>query len=471
MSSGESIKFFEEKSLEEIINWMIGNLEEKDIRTCLEQAGVPQLYPAEVAAAAAGASLSTIQAASVAAAASAAAGMSPEEVEASAYAEAVADAAETKEISDALDAEAVADAATAAEILPAAAAAASGAGGSGVMVPPSMAETQAMQTMLTPTTASERLLIKYRNKCREKGYIIEKIGSPPQYIVHYWEFGILTDEDIEEVPQKGTVGERRWVKRVLPIAEFKDEDCKDDKTSEFDEDKIEYLAQIAELDDDIKNTISNYWTLGGLLPPFNLPIPDISPPVYTPSQEVLKGINAQLGLMDYVKSHPELANLGISIPPLFIYDATSTAVKHYTIQVKDGRLVLEDGATKMRIIKSGFTQKTDMLSKAIREGKYVPTAESLNELQVQVNLLDAGTREKIRVNYTPESIGGLTFFGSKKRPHESNMNKMGRLSDLSVAEIEKYGKVKFGEPFVQRCKPNIIVNKFGVKTVQWVSRA
>ena len=39
--SSETLKFFEEKSTEEIINWMLSNLSEDQIRMCLDQSGIP----------------------------------------------------------------------------------------------------------------------------------------------------------------------------------------------------------------------------------------------------------------------------------------------------------------------------------------------------------------------------------------------------------------------------------------------
>ena len=39
--SAESLKFFEDRSTEEIINWMLSNLSEDQIRGCLDQSGIP----------------------------------------------------------------------------------------------------------------------------------------------------------------------------------------------------------------------------------------------------------------------------------------------------------------------------------------------------------------------------------------------------------------------------------------------
>ena len=39
--STETLKFFEEKNTEEIINWMLSNLSEDQIRMCLDQSGIP----------------------------------------------------------------------------------------------------------------------------------------------------------------------------------------------------------------------------------------------------------------------------------------------------------------------------------------------------------------------------------------------------------------------------------------------
>ena len=39
--STETLKFFEDKSTESIINWMISHLSEEQIRMCLDQSGIP----------------------------------------------------------------------------------------------------------------------------------------------------------------------------------------------------------------------------------------------------------------------------------------------------------------------------------------------------------------------------------------------------------------------------------------------
>ena len=69
--SAETLKFFEDKSTEQIINWMIENLREDQIRMCLDQSGIPDttviredpvpVAPIIQAAAAAGPSMPIIE--------------------------------------------------------------------------------------------------------------------------------------------------------------------------------------------------------------------------------------------------------------------------------------------------------------------------------------------------------------------------------------------------------------------------
>ena len=40
--STETIKFFEDKSTEDIINWMLNHLTEEQIKMCLDQTGIPK---------------------------------------------------------------------------------------------------------------------------------------------------------------------------------------------------------------------------------------------------------------------------------------------------------------------------------------------------------------------------------------------------------------------------------------------
>ena len=67
--SAETLKFFEDKSTEQIINWMIDNLREDQIRMCLDQSGIPDtsIIKEQPAAAAASSSTPIIPAAAAAA--------------------------------------------------------------------------------------------------------------------------------------------------------------------------------------------------------------------------------------------------------------------------------------------------------------------------------------------------------------------------------------------------------------------
>ena len=68
--SAETLKFFEEKSTEQIIDWMMLNLRDDQIRACLDESGIPDTSAIRQEPAAAASSSTPIIPAAAAAAAS-----------------------------------------------------------------------------------------------------------------------------------------------------------------------------------------------------------------------------------------------------------------------------------------------------------------------------------------------------------------------------------------------------------------
>ena len=154
--STETLKFFEEKSTEEIINWMLSNLSEDQIRMCLDQSGIPDT--------------SVIK------------GKEP-----------------IKTIT-------------------------SPDGTQKQLQPGEGSSTDPLPSTVAPTTGNVKkdvtkiFLDKYRKKCNGTGYLIKTVSKEG---VEYYEFKEIEDTDTPVTPgaNSGDVG---WVKKNLPISQFKD---------------------------------------------------------------------------------------------------------------------------------------------------------------------------------------------------------------------------------------------------------
>ena len=163
--SVETLKFFEDKTTEEIINWMISNLSEDQIRSCLDQSGIPDTSMIKgkqpIGAAAAGPS-----------------------------------STQTITLADG----------TQKQLQP-------GEGSSSAPLP--------LATMPQPEkqkkSAEKIFLDKYRNKCKETGYLIKSVSKEG---VEYYEFKEI-DEDDTPVTLGVNIGDVGWVKKTVSIPDFR----------------------------------------------------------------------------------------------------------------------------------------------------------------------------------------------------------------------------------------------------------
>ncbi len=412
--SAETLKFFEDKSTENIINWMLTHLTEDQIRMCLDSSGVPKMTPEPVVVP------------GVAGGSGVAPGDKP------------------------------------VPIIPKAAP--SPAGGA-----------NKMQTMF---------LKKYRRGCIGKGYIIGEVERTPDGLdVIFWKFEGLTEEAVEEFPENvGEIDKFMWVKNRDPVKDFKDY-CTEVDTMVFEADKKAHPMELNIFSDEI-NVVLEQYIAEGFTPPIkprekapepvaetqslfqNLTVTQ-EQPIDVSDPQIKAALVQQLALKEFLQSDaPQLGAVGIALPPIFIYGNTGTAIEFYTVFPKDGQLILLAGKVKHKLIKSGLKQNVNYLVNAIKSGDYVPTSTTVSEIQDQIKLLPEDVREKIRLNYTPENLSGLVFFGEKT----TQMNFFGKLADQTPEFLAQYGTNKFGAEFTDKYRANVATNKFGVKNVQWVKR-
>jgi hypothetical protein len=399
----ETLKFFDDKSPEQIINWMLENLSEEQIRLCLDQSGLPPSL-----------------------------GDPPPEPVVSLF-----EGLQVSEQSGAGPSSSGAGPSSSG-----AGPSSSGAGPSEVVIDVSEQVVPIVPIVKKRETLQDKFLKKYRIRCANSPFLVEKVIGK---IVHFWVFDNR---------------EKKWEKSEEPIEEFKDH-C-----NEADERRLRKAkrADLLNMPPEARAVINDYIS-SGLQPPIDLETE--TAPDQQLNANVLKGLEAQFNLAKWIsEDHPILTENNITIPPLFIYGSTDTAVKHLTVVADDGELSLVDDTTKIDKLDRNFRGVTEELRESIDENEYSITPNSISQIQVLLDSQPQEIREQLRIIYKSGANPGLTLFGKK----QSGPERRCALSDKSISEIEREARKKRGAAYVRNVKPKIITNALGVKTVTWVKR-
>lgn len=468
--SVETLKFFEDKTTEEIINWMISNLSEDQIRSCLDQSGIPDTSMIKgkqpIGAAAAGPS-----------------------------------STQTITLADG----------TQKQLQP-------GEGSSSAPLP--------LATMPQPEkqkkSAEKIFLDKYRNKCKETGYLIKSVSKEG---VEYYEFKEI-DEDDTPVTLGVNIGDVGWVKKTVSIPDFRVFCTKEDiEIFEFlkQENQETFLGAPAEV---IK--VAADYPDSGLASP--LPITTqtidaaIEPTPVEPSSKkdditapMLKALKSQQNSSDIMKStYNNLFSSGLTMYPIFVYASDGDLVLHLTPVVEDDKLIFTKDSTNKRLLNSKFKNITTAIQSAIEARMYTPTNNMQEELNEALKSVSPDIQERIRKIYDPKRLEGYTYFGTLDdepdwltdaaqtlqdsrgtfdvaSSQDSNVDdlpiqeepvsavqrsgpkvicgaKNKKVSDMTISEIEEHMRIHFGEQYLKDYKPEKYINSHGVTTVKYVKR-
>jgi hypothetical protein len=351
--STETLKFFEEKSTEAIINWMINHLTEEQIRMCLDQSGVPDTTTspptAPPAAASAAASSSDIQ---------------------------------TVTLPD----------------------------GTQMQVPQQAPDAPKKSAV----SVTKKFLNKYRVKCENTQYLIKSVGAGG---VQYYEFKEVDEEDLKVNPSL-TEGEVAWTFQTKPISEFKDY-CTEEDRELFQILKEENEEAFSNPLSDVLEVAADYVTSGLVSP---IPIktvpqaPDVSDP--TPvaqlveiTESMMKALKVQQNSGSYIQqNYPELYTKGLTMFPVFIYEADGNKVLFMSAVVQGGKLVLVKDFVNKALINNKFRKVTEAISNAVAAGLYTPSDNIRTELSD--SLSDAEIRAKIKFIYDQVKVNGINFYGT-----------------------------------------------------------
>tara|TARA_B100000212_G_scaffold342587_2_gene330932 strand:+ start:16999 stop:18576 length:1578 start_codon:yes stop_codon:yes gene_type:complete len=478
--SAETLKFFEEKTTEEIINWMLSNLSEDQIRMCLDQSGIPDT--------------SVIK------------GKQP-----------VADAS-------------AGSGPIATTTLP---------DGSQKQLQPgegSSSDPPPTEVVTPPPSRSGRgnvkkiFLDKYRKMCNDTGYVIKSVSKDAG--VEYYEFKEIEDGDIIISPGL-TEGDVGWVKKTDPISKFKSF-CTAEDRENFGFLKEENMETFLGAPVEILEVSADYPTSGLVSPiPITTTPVDVEPtptPVSTEdtvdiTEPMLKALKIQQSSSGFMsENYPNLFSRGLIMYPVFVYGSDGNSVLYLSTVVVDGKLSFIKAAVNKGLLNSKFKNVVKSIQQNIADGLYTPSDNIQEELNEALKSMAQEITFKISKIYDPIKISGYTYFGTldddepewlksageilpdsqesfdvvgsqdvdedmlmvpqlegDSSPRETfamtdmsnvinTVPKNKKVSDMSIPEIEERMRIQFGEKYVRDYKPEKYVNSLGVTNVRYVKR-
>ena len=455
--SAETLKFFEEKSTEQIINWMIENLRDDQIRACLDQSGIPDTEeikkePSQPAAAAASSSAPF----AAAAASPAPAPVMP------------------------------AKPSTLFDIAP---------------VIPSIASSST-DLVYTQNYPDDGRLDELRKKCQSSGLLINAIKDG---MVEFYQV-VETDEDEEyTVISNVSDGEYGWVKKILSLKEFEDNQCDDIDIETYETAKSNAQSKFeSDIPEEVME-VARIYAAKNITAPFLPPI-DITPPEAVVVTEVMKfALSIQKKSPKIMETeYKELYDLGLTLFPVFIYGEENDYTIQYlsTVVGQDGKLMFVEKTANKRIAKGLFKQDVTAISNAYKSGNYVPEGNIVDELKALQNNVDPEIKNKLNQIYDPLRADYFTYFGdnhmydsdnepmlmpliaqdsilnspptspitSRSMSPITSFSKKKKPSEMSIPELEEHMKIKFGPKFANDYKPELYTNSLGNRNVRYVKK-
>lgn len=459
--SAETIQFFEDKSTEQIINWMMMNLREDQIRSCLDQSGIPDTSV-----------IRETPSQPIAAAAAAAAGPSMPIIE-----------TPIPPIPSALF-----------DIAPQV---------------PSIAGSST-DPVYTQNYPDDSRLDDLRSKCQSSGLLINSIKDG---MVEFYQV-VETDEDEEyTVISNVSDGEYGWVKKIIGLKEFEDNQCDD-----FDVKVYEAARENAE--DKFKTDIpeevmevARIYAAKNITAPFS-PVIDVTPSEVVVVTDVMKfALEIQKKSPKTIeKDFKGLYDLGMKFFPVFIYgEENEYTIKYLAAAVgQDGNLMFDKKTVNKKFAKGRFKEELTAIKEAVDTGKYRPSNNIANELIELQNNVEPEIKNKLDQIYDPLRQDYFTYFGDNymsdsdnepmlmpliaensilnspsmsppmSRPMSPPMSrsmspvttfsKKKKPSEMSIPELEEHMKIKFGPKFANDYKPELYTNSLGNRNVRYVKR-
>jgi hypothetical protein len=484
--SAETLKFFEDKNTEEIINWMLSNLSEDQIRMCLDQSGIPDT--------------SVIK------------GKGKEPVAAASASSSSAPVA-TMTLPD---------------------------GSQKQLQPGEGTSSEPVKPKETKKDMISLFLKRYRDMCYNHGILVKSVtiekrpkkDNPEEeekiVKIEFYQFKEIDEDEVVVSPGSGQ-GDIGWVKKIVSPSEYS-KLCKGSPGEEtkdtFETLKSEEPEKFLNAPPEVLETSANY-TESGLVPPIPVPVsaqievtPEPTPVAEAEQVEItepmLKALKIQQKSSSFLReSYPDLFSKGLTMYPVFIYNSDKNQVLHLTAQVQDGKLVLVQDSTNKGLLNTKFKNITEGIKLAIDAGLYTPSGDMQNEFNEAQKDIPQDITFRISKIYDPIRLQGYTYFGTLEdedididtdidmmdfgeldsmafgtfdmddmsnlqetkeiptvvgTPVKQFSTKSKKISDMTIPEIEERMKIQFGPQYVKDYKPEKYVNSLGVTNVRYVKR-
>mgnify|MGYP006173172793 CR=1 FL=1 len=479
--SAETLKFFEDKNTEEIINWMLSNLSEDQIRMCLDQSGIPDTSVIKgkgkdpVAAAAASTSAPV----------------------------------QTATLPD---------------------------GSQKQLQPGEGTSSEPVKPKQIKKDMKSMILKRYRDMCYNHGILVKSVtieekpkkDSPEEMEkivkIEFYQFKEIDEED-DVVSPGSSQGDIGWIKKIVFPSEYS-KLCRGEPGKEtedtFEALKSEEPEKFLNAPPEVLETSANY-TESGLAPPIPVPVsaqievtPGPTPVIEAEQVEItepmLKALKIQQKSSSFLQeTYSDLFSRGLTMYPVFIYNSDKNQVLHLTAQVQDGKLILVQDSTNKGLLNTKFKKITDGIKSAIDAGMYTPTSDIQNEFNEAQKDIPQDITFRISKIYDPIRLRGYTYFGTLEdedidmaefgefdeedmafgafdmddmtnlqetkeiptvigTPVKQFSTKNKKISDMTIPELEERMKIRFGPQYVKDYKPEKYVNSLGVTNVRYVKR-
>ena len=420
--SAETLKYFEEKSTEEIINWMLSNLSEEQIRMCLNESGIPDTTVIK---------------------------------RKQPVATSEVDSGPTSVVTPSDD--------TPKQLQ-------KGEGSSSEPLKPETKKSNKQNKL------NKMLLDNYRKKCKDTGYVIKSVSKESG--VEYYKFKEIEDDDII-VSQGREVNDVGWVKKTAPYTEFRG--CREVDNEDFLLLLEDNMETFLDAPPEIIEVSMDYQTMG-LVPP--IPIKTKSFEITQPMIKALKIQQGSSKIIKDM--YPEMYDSGLTMFPVFVYGSEDQKVLHLSTVVSDGKLSFVKNSTSVGVLNYKFKQVLKLLNENIEKGLYKPSTNIQEELQVALQSMPNEISTIISKIYDRDKINSFMYFGtlddeisdyqesfdvvSPEFPPVIEQSRRKKISEMTIPEIEEYMKIKFGVKFANEFKPEKYKNSQGVMSVKYVKR-
>jgi len=352
--STETLKFFEDKSTEAIINWMLSHLTEDQIRMCLDQSGIPDTS------------------------------VSP-------------------------------GAGPSSDTGPSIAAAAAGSGPIQTVTLPDGTQQQIEPTPKKTGGAIKMFTDKYRKMCNGTTYLIKSVTKEG---VTYYQFKEVEDEDVAMNPglSVGNINWVLKETPLSQFKTYcTDEDreilelLKEESPETFNTPPVEVQEIVADyINNGFPSPIPDMQITATVTEPI---APTPVETVVDITESIMKALKIQQESGSFIQqTYPLLYDNGMTMFPVFIYGSEGNNVLFMSAVVQDGKLVLVQDISNKALLNSKFKKVLKAIGDAMAAGLYIPSPGIPQQLNAE--LPEGDIKNKIAYIYTTAKQSGINFFGA-----------------------------------------------------------